>query len=69
MPRHDHKTATARPNKDKARAPQARPKSQGPAVETDHEGALENRVGDRTGPGAGYDREPEQVRNKSGVES
>ena len=26
----------------------------------DHEGATEDKVGDRTGPGVGYDQEPEQ---------
>lgn len=34
-----------------------------------HEGATEAQVGDRTGPGAGYDDEPEQVKDKGGVVS
>jgi hypothetical protein len=28
----------------------------------EHEGATEDRVGDRTGPGAGYDDEPAKVK-------
>jgi hypothetical protein len=32
-----------------------------------HEGATEDQTGDRTGPGAGYDTEPEQVKDKGGV--
>jgi hypothetical protein len=33
----------------------------------EHEGAKETEVGDRTGPAAGYDDEPEQVKDKGGV--
>ena len=32
-----------------------------------HEGATEEEVGDRTGPGAGYDQEPEQEKDEGGV--
>ena len=32
-----------------------------------HEGATEDEVGDRTGPGVGYDQEPEQDRREDGV--
>lgn len=32
-----------------------------------HEGGTEEEVGDRTGPGAGYDQEPEQERDRGGV--
>ena len=32
-----------------------------------HEGGTESEVGDRTGPGAGYDDEPEQIKDKGGV--
>jgi len=35
----------------------------------EHEGATEAETGDRTGPGAGYDLEPEQVDDKGGVAS
>jgi hypothetical protein len=31
------------------------------------EGATDKEVGDRTGPGAGYDMEPEQERDRGGV--
>jgi hypothetical protein len=34
-----------------------------------HEGATEEQVGDRGGPGAGYDQEPEEVPGKGGVVS
>ncbi len=34
---------------------------------TSHEGATEDRVGDRTGPEAGYDDEPAKVKNRGGV--
>jgi hypothetical protein len=33
----------------------------------EHEGAAETEVGDRTGPGAGYDEEPEQEKDRGGV--
>ena len=32
-----------------------------------HEGAKDEQVGDRVGPGAGYDLEPEKVKDKGGV--
>ena len=32
-----------------------------------HEGATEDRVGDRTGPEAGYDDEPAKVKDRGGV--
>ena len=32
-----------------------------------HEGAKDEHVGDRTGPGAGYDQEPEKVKDTGGV--
>ena len=44
-----------------------------PRVKTDpskagqREGATESKTGDRTGPGVGYDTEPEQVKDKGGV--
>ena len=52
-----------------------RPASRNPAVENpaertktdEHEGATDDQVGDTTGPGVGYDQEPEQERNKGGV--
>jgi hypothetical protein len=33
----------------------------------EREGATEGEVGDRTGPGAGYDNEPEQDKDRGGV--
>ncbi len=33
----------------------------------EHEGATDAQVGDRSGPGVGYDQEPEQERDKGGV--
>jgi hypothetical protein len=42
----------------------ARPRTTQPV---EHEGATEAETGDRTGPGAGFDLEPEQVKNKGGV--
>ena len=35
--------------------------------EVDHEGGTEDDIGERTGPGAGYDDEPEQVDDEGGV--
>lgn len=32
-----------------------------------HEGAKDTQVGDRGGPGAGYDQEPKKVKDKGGV--
>jgi hypothetical protein len=32
-----------------------------------HEGATEDKVSDRTGPGVGYDQEPEPETGESGV--
>ena len=32
-----------------------------------HEGATEDQVGDRTGPGVGYDQERRQVKDEGGV--
>ena len=33
----------------------------------EHEGASEREIGDRTGPGAGYDDEPSRVKDRGGV--
>jgi hypothetical protein len=38
-----------------------------PAEDEEHEGGTEKQIGDLTGPGAGYDDEPEKVDNDSGV--
>ena len=36
-------------------------------LQDDREGATDEEVGDRTGPGAGYDMEPEQEKDRGGV--
>jgi hypothetical protein len=42
--------------------------SEGATPDPDNrEGATDNKVGDRTGPGAGYDMEPEQEKDRGGV--
>jgi hypothetical protein len=38
-----------------------------PRARNGHEGATEDRVGDRTGPEAGYDDEPAKVKDRGGV--
>jgi hypothetical protein len=43
------------------------PPDSDPRHETEHEGATEDEVSDRTGPGAGYDQEPEQSPDQGGV--
>jgi hypothetical protein len=44
------------------------PEIEGATPEQDtHEGATDTAVGDRTGPGAGYDKEPEQKKDQGGV--
>lgn len=35
--------------------------------QNDHEGATEDQVGDRTGPGVGYDQEPAKQKDRGGV--
>ena len=49
-----------------------KPREPGEAIpdkgeEPEHEGATEEKVGDRTGPGAGFDGEPAKVKDKGGV--
>ena len=69
MPTHVPKTPPTRPdtvtrrkNPPPIRAPDR------PKPDNEHEGATDDHVSDRTGPGAGYDKEPEKVRDKGGVE-
>jgi hypothetical protein len=38
-----------------------------PSDADEHEGASETEVGDLSGPGAGYDNEPEQEKDTGGV--
>ncbi len=44
-----------------------RPAARPAASAGEHEGATEDEVGDRTGPGAGYDDEPAQDDDRGGV--
>ena len=49
-----------------------KPREPGEAIpekgeEPEHEGATDAEVGDRTGPGAGFDEEPAKVKDKGGV--
>ena len=49
-----------------------KPREPGEAIpdkgeEPEHEGATEEKIGDRTGPGAGFDDEPAKVKDKGGV--
>jgi hypothetical protein len=54
--------ATGRPTDSHPHTP---PPHETPEVE--HEGGTEDDIGERTGPGAGYDDEPEQVDDEGGV--
>ena len=36
-------------------------------IDAEHEGGTDSEVGDLTGPGAGYDKEPVQVKDRGGV--
>jgi len=56
---------TQKPTSPRRPADGARPPGDSAPVE--HEGATEAQTGDRTGPGAGFDLEPEQVKDKGGV--
>lgn len=46
---------------------EARARAGSMAPADDHEGGTERQVGDTAGPGAGYDDEPAQVKDKGGV--
>ena len=48
---------------------QPAPEETGDQADTDHEGATDKQIGDRTGPGAGFDEEPGKVKDKGGVAS
>ncbi|HUR20445.1 MAG TPA: hypothetical protein VMZ90_06525 [Vicinamibacterales bacterium] len=62
---------TQRPSSTKPSGPaNSKTPVENPAERTktdEHEGATDEQVGDRTGPGAGYDQEPAQERDKGGV--
>jgi hypothetical protein len=64
----DQRQNSRRQDADESTAgPDGRPAQRPPAEDEEHEGGTEEQVGDRTGPGAGYDDEPEQVPDKGGV--
>ncbi|HVW06577.1 MAG TPA: hypothetical protein VHB78_16350 [Vicinamibacterales bacterium] len=72
VPTRDPKTPSNDPERhaDVTRAQPRRPdRGVAPpaATEREHEGATEDEVGDRTGPGAGYDEEPAQEPDEGGV--
>jgi len=46
---------------------QPQPKDVAPGNEAEHEGATEAQVGDRGGPGVGFDQEPEREKDEGGV--
>jgi hypothetical protein len=62
---------TRRPaNTNPSRPARKKPPTESSAERTktdEHEGATDEQVGDTTGPGVGYDQEPEQERDKGGV--
>ena len=45
----------------------ARKRARPAGAADDHEGSTERQIGDTAGPGAGYDDEPAQVKDKGGV--
>ena len=63
----EERPAAANPARDRVVDPAG--ELDGDASEQDSEplGATEDQVGDRTGPGAGYDQEPRQEKDKGGV--
>jgi hypothetical protein len=54
---------TRKPTRPEARVPASRPEK----APEGHEGGTDADIGDRGGPGAGYDKEPEQQKGGSGV--
>jgi hypothetical protein len=72
MTRTPNAAPTPRPrnqtSKDNPPAGKNPPLEPGERPESDeHEGAVEEQVGDTTGPGVGYDQEPEQETDEGGV--
>jgi hypothetical protein len=63
-PSHDPERRTNVTGAGPRRTPPAAPPA---AYDQEHEGATEDEVGDRTGPGAGYDDEPAQEEDEGGV--
>ena len=63
-PVSDH---TSTPRRARQRKPAADARAPKPVAPDTHEGATDGEVSDRTGPGAGYDTEPERVKDRGGV--
>lgn len=63
LPSRDRQGVTDVPGNAQQPAPDIRR----PDTPDGHEGATEDQVGDRTGPGVGYDQEPEPEPGESGV--
>ena len=61
-------TPSPRPDPDPETPPPAPEPVVGQEID-DHTGATDAQVGDLTGPGAGYDQEPKQEKDKGGVSS
>ena len=55
------------PNSNSAQKKAPTPNPEERTKTDEHEGATDEQVGDRTGPGVGYDQEPAQERDKGGV--
>ena len=59
---HDHDQS-----RDRRRHVPGPPPEPPDAEDEEREGATEQEIGDRSGPGAGYDNEPEQEPDRGGV--
>jgi hypothetical protein len=58
------KPTAPKPLNPKSRKPEAPPEG---VPSEGHEGGTDNDIGDTGGPGAGYDKEPEQQKDEGGV--
>jgi hypothetical protein len=65
-PANTNPARPARPSRLQKKTPPAGNGSERTQID-EHEGATDEQVGDTTGPGVGYDQEPEQERDKGGV--
>jgi hypothetical protein len=59
--------ATRKGSPTPARRPEDKTGPGQPTPPDEHEGATEQEIGDRVGPGAGYDQEPEKEKDEGGV--
>jgi hypothetical protein len=68
MPSANRGAKTGNPRSTKVDTPKPQGHVSNPrGSEPDHEGATDRQVGDRGGPGPGYDDEPEKVKDEGGV--